>query len=81
MKWQGQDSWVQIVLDGFVPKVTLFELKHLTSINRGEKKAATEQKDGRQRHQTSMRSAVGAKDDHSAVMLPGRFQVKREEIV
>ena len=30
------------VQDGFVPKVTLFELKRVTSTDRGEKKAATE---------------------------------------
>lgn len=29
------------VQDGFVPKVTLFELKRVTSTDRGEKKAPT----------------------------------------
>lgn len=29
----GQESRVQTVPDGFLPKVTLFELKHLTPIN------------------------------------------------
>lgn len=42
----GSGTRVRIVQDGFVPKVALFELKHLTPINQGEKKALVNRETG-----------------------------------